>query len=54
MFILSAKSRKVATWSSAEGPVSPLNVGKCFRYPSGKFAKFWGRTKASYLAITMG
>lgn len=54
MFILSSKPRKVTTWSSTEWPISPLNLGTCFRYPSRNFAKMWGRTKEAYLACTMG
>lgn len=53
MFILSTKSRKVVTWYSTEGLVSPLNLGKCFRYPSEKFSNIWGRTKVAYISCTM-
>ena len=54
MFIFSAKSKKAAIWSSAEGPVSPLNLSKCLRYPSRKIPKTLGRTRATYLACIMG
>ena len=54
MFMLSAKSRNAWRWSSAEGPVSPLYLGRCFKYPLGETSKTGGKTKATYLACTMG
>ena len=54
IFMLSAKSRKTWRWSSVEGPVSPLYLGKYFKYLARNASRLVGKTKATYLAYTIG
>ena len=54
MFMLSVKYRNAWRWSSVEEPVSPLYLGRCFKYPGGNASRFWGKTKAAYLVCTIG
>jgi len=54
MFILSAKYGNAWRWSSVEEPVSPLYLGRCSKYPGWNASRFWGKTKAPYLACTIG
>lgn len=54
MFILPTKSRNDWRWSSTEDQICPLYLGRCFKYPGGNASRFWGKTKAAYLAYTMG
>ena len=53
MFILSTKSRNGWRWSSTEEPISPLYLGRCFKYPRGNALRFWGKTKVAYLSCTI-
>lgn len=53
MFMLSAKAWNTWRWSSTKEHVSPLYLGRCFKYPLGKASRTRGKNKATYLAYTM-
>jgi len=52
--MLFAKSRKSWRWSSVVGPISPLYLGRYFKYAAGNASRLAGKTKATYLACTIG
>lgn len=52
--MLFAKYRKDWRWYLAEGLVSPLYLGRYFMYPAGNASRLSGKTKAAYLAYTIG
>lgn len=54
IFILSTKSKKAWRWSSAVEPVSPLYMGRYFKYIARNALRLARKTKAAYLAYTIG
>ena len=52
--MLSTKSKKASKWYSTDKPVSPLNLGRCFKYPSGNLLSILGSCKEIYIALIIG